>query len=267
MPARDDQAGLAGRLLRPRRSGDVGRDQGQRRRRHHRRRPLQHLRAGGRHARDDARDANTACRRSRCTPTSSTRSSRSVTRMGGLPQAPTRLRAAAGHGQERRRSCAPTSNGNDPVTGRPVMQEVIEALTRALAGRSPTAAARAHRRRASVEPDTEDNLQRAVPRQPLDRQAADRAADRGARRGDAGRTPASPPDEVVGRMQPTPNRGVVGIHRREGRRERGHGRRAGRSTSRSSWRSRPRRCRRAAAPRARRRRWWWSTVRSATRSA
>ena len=37
-----------------------------------------------------------------------------------------------------------------------------------------------------VEPDTEDEPAPAVPREQLDRQAADRPADRGARRGDAG---------------------------------------------------------------------------------
>ena len=43
----------------------------------------------------------------------------------------------------------------------------------------------------------------ALPRQPLDGHAADRAADRGARGGDAARQRAATPDEVVGRMRST----------------------------------------------------------------
>ena len=56
MPSVEDPDRLALGHLSARRSQDLGRDQGERRRRHRRRRPLQQLRAGGRHPRDHARD-------------------------------------------------------------------------------------------------------------------------------------------------------------------------------------------------------------------
>ena len=42
------------------------------------------------------------------------------------------VRAPADHGQDAGASCAPTSTARDPITGRPVMQEVVEGLTRPL---------------------------------------------------------------------------------------------------------------------------------------
>ena len=67
------------------RPGHLGGDQGERRRRHHRRRPLKHLCAGGRRARDDASTASTGCPPSPCTPTCSTRGHASVARVNGMP--------------------------------------------------------------------------------------------------------------------------------------------------------------------------------------
>src|SRR5881394_731187 len=64
-------------------------------------------------------------------------------------------------------------DGKDPITGRPVMQEVVEGLTRPL-----DAAARP--RRHGGAPGA------ALPRESLDRRLADRAADRSARDRDAG---------------------------------------------------------------------------------
>jgi hypothetical protein len=93
-------------------------------------------------------------------------------------------------------------DGLDPITGRPVMQEIVEGLTRPFeeAERGPLAFERATPR--LVEPDTEDNLQRLF----LDNHWTDmlpivlptearvEAMLRGTRRR---------PDEVVGRMRST----------------------------------------------------------------
>ena len=155
---------------------------------------------GGRRARHGAR-ASTACRRSRSTPTSSTRlarRSRASTACRALRQAfvpqpvmgrsPAELRAYI--------------DGHDPITGRPFMQEVIDGLTRpldddGLRGRRvrplDAAPARARHRRRTCTALFEENHWTDF--------AADRAADRGARRGDArrhqpragrGRRPAAP---------------------------------------------------------------------------
>ena len=61
---------------------------------------------------------------------------RSVTKMAGLPDAPRVVRAAAGDGQDARRSLRAYVDGNDPITGRPVMQEIVEALTSGAGRRS-----------------------------------------------------------------------------------------------------------------------------------
>ena len=54
---------------------------------------------------------------------------RSVTKMAGLAAAPTVFVPQAGDGQVRRPSCKAYVDGTDPITGRPVMQEVVAALT------------------------------------------------------------------------------------------------------------------------------------------
>ena len=68
------------------RSEDLGDDQGRRRRRHHRCRPLKHLRAGGRRARNRPSIANTVCPPCAITPMSLKRSVQSVNRMHGMPR-------------------------------------------------------------------------------------------------------------------------------------------------------------------------------------
>jgi hypothetical protein len=58
---------------------------------------------------------------------------RSVTRMAGLPEAPRAFVPQPVMGKSAAELRAYV-NGKDPVTGRPVMQEVVEALTMAVAG-------------------------------------------------------------------------------------------------------------------------------------
>jgi len=96
-------------------------------------------------------------------------------------------------------------DGRDPITGRPVMEEVIEALTRPLSeeerrgGRSDRSTPRL------VEPDTEEDLHRLF----LENQWTDRlpvvlpTEERVARMLAA---TSHKPDEVVGRMRPTSTR-------------------------------------------------------------
>ena len=98
------------------------------------------------------------------------------------------------------------STATIPITGRPVMQEVVEALTTAL--RDDGAGWLSARRRALVEPDTEENLHRQflennwTDKLPIVLPTEDRVAD------DAGAHAATRPDEIVGQMQPTANRGL-----------------------------------------------------------
>ena len=155
-------------------------------------------------------------------------------------------------------------DGIDPVRGRPVMQEIIEGLTRS---RSTTTTSEDRSTAPTprlVEPDSEENAA-AVPRQQLDRQAADRPADGRARRGDAG-----PHQPQAGRSGRPHALDAISANTGSTRSRRSRSTRSwparGRNISRSSWRWRPPASPRAAAPRARRRPWWSSTGRSATKS-
>ena len=96
-------------------------------------------------------------------------------------------------------------NGADPVTGRPVMQEVVEGLTQGLGADASIPADRSTPR--ACEPDTEDNLRamfeanRWTDFLPIVLPTPERVAAmlKGTSR---------KPDEIVGRMQPTSNRGL-----------------------------------------------------------
>lgn len=128
----------------------------------------------------------------------------SVTRMGGLPQAPLVFvpQPVMGKSAQELRAYV---EGNDPATGRPVMQEIIEALTRGLAPVQDAPYERSTPR--LEEPGTEDELRERFERNgwtdylpivlPTEERVAKMLA--GTRRR---------PDEVVGRMQPTANRGL-----------------------------------------------------------
>ncbi|MFT8245854.1 UGSC family (seleno)protein [Roseomonas sp. BN140053] len=130
---------------------------------------------------------------------------RSVTRMAGLPMAPCVFVPQPVMGKTAAELRAYVE-GNDPITGRPVMAEVIEGLTVGLAA-AATAAPYARTTPRLVEPDTEDALHELFLREnwtdklPIVLPTEERvtAMLRGT---------SHAPDEVVGRMQPTPNRGL-----------------------------------------------------------
>ena len=96
-------------------------------------------------------------------------------------------------------------HGNDPISGRPVMQEVVEALTQGLGADATIPADRSTPR--TCEPDTEDNLRAMFERNrwtdflPIVLPTPERVAAMLAHT-------KRKPDEVVGRMQPTANRGL-----------------------------------------------------------
>ncbi|MCG2594359.1 hypothetical protein LZ009_16395 [Ramlibacter sp. XY19] len=128
----------------------------------------------------------------------------SVTRMGGLPQAPLVFvpQPVMGKSEAELRAYV---EGDDPYTGKPVMQEIVAGLTQGLAAARDEPYERNTPRLCT--PDTEDNL-RALFEQnrwtdflPIVLPTEERvqAMLRGTRR---------KPDEVVGRMQPTENRGL-----------------------------------------------------------
>lgn len=128
----------------------------------------------------------------------------SVTRMGGLPQAPLVFvpQPVMGKSEAELRAYV---EGNDPYTGKPVMQEIVEALTQGL----PAAKDEPYERNTPrlCAPDTEDKLRALFERNRwtdflpilLPTEERVQAMLRGTRR---------KPDEVVGRMQPTDNRGL-----------------------------------------------------------
>lgn len=131
---------------------------------------------------------------------------RSVTRTAGLPQAPVVFVPQPVMGRTAEELAAYV-NGNDPATGRPVMREILEGLTQGL---SDAVADDAGYERATprlVEPATEDELHELFLRNRwtdqlpivLPTEARVAAMLRGTTRR---------PDEVVGRMQPTLNRGL-----------------------------------------------------------
>jgi hypothetical protein len=128
---------------------------------------------------------------------------RSVTRMGGLPDAPSVFvpQPVMGKSGPELRAYV---EGNDPVTGRPVMREIIEALTGNVAGLHPAEIERSTPRLVEAATEAElhelflrnnwtDKLPIVLPTE--ERVAAMLAAT------------SQPADKVVGRMQPTPNRG------------------------------------------------------------
>jgi len=131
---------------------------------------------------------------------------KSVTRMAGLPQAPLVFVPQPVMGKSARELRAYV-DGADPVTGEPVMKEIVEALTRALPVRDagipaprisekrfvpPTTRARLHE--LFLDRDWTDKLPIVLPT--LERVEEMLAATSRGR------------DEIVGRMQPTENRGA-----------------------------------------------------------
>lgn len=130
----------------------------------------------------------------------------SVVRMGGLPQSPLVFvpQPVMGKSEAELRAYV---EGNDPYTGKPVMQEIIEGLTRGLAASQAGEEPYARSTPRLVEPATEDALRalfeanRWTDYLPIVLPTEERVAAMLA--GTSRR-----PDEVVGRMQPTPNRGL-----------------------------------------------------------
>ncbi|MCC6249252.1 MAG: hypothetical protein IT499_16060 [Rubrivivax sp.] len=132
--------------------------------------------------------------------------SRSVSRMGGLAQLPQVFvpQPVMGKSEPELRAYV---EGNDPATGKPVMQEIVDGLTRGLAANAAGEERYARDTPRLEEPDTEDNLRARFERNrwtdflpivlPTEERVAAMLA--GTRRS---------PEEVVGRMQPTPNRGL-----------------------------------------------------------
>jgi hypothetical protein len=128
----------------------------------------------------------------------------SVTRMGGLPQAPVVFvpQPVMGKSEAELRAYV---EGTDPATGKPVMQEIIEGLTQGLAAAQDEPADRSTPR--LCEPDTEDNLRALFERKhwtdflPIVLPTEERVQAMLA-------GTSRKPDEVVGRMQPTENRGL-----------------------------------------------------------
>ena len=128
----EDQDDLALQHLPARRSQDLGGDQGERRRRHRGRRPLQQLLAGGRHPRDTLETRYGV-------PTVALHTDKfdrvvqSVTKMAGMPDAPRAFVPQPVMGKTAAELKAYVY-GKDPITGRPVMQEIIAGLITALNG-------------------------------------------------------------------------------------------------------------------------------------
>jgi hypothetical protein len=130
----------------------------------------------------------------------------SVTRMGGLAMAPLVFVPQPVMGKSAAELRAYV-DGNDPSTGQPVMKEIIDALTQGLAANVPGDEPYARSTPRLEEPATEDELHALFERNlwtdhlPIVLPTEERVAAmlRGTSR---------KPDEVVGRMQPTPNRGL-----------------------------------------------------------
>ncbi|HSV84287.1 MAG TPA: UGSC family (seleno)protein [Ramlibacter sp.] len=130
----------------------------------------------------------------------------SVARMGGLPQLPLVFvpQPVMGKSEQELRAYV---EGNDPHTGRPVMQEIVEGLTRGLPASVPGEEPYERSTPRLCEPDTEQNLQALFERNrwtdflpivlPTEERVQAMLAGTSRR-----------PDEVVGRMQPTDNRGL-----------------------------------------------------------
>jgi hypothetical protein len=129
----------------------------------------------------------------------------SVTRMGGLPQAPLVFvpQPVMGKSEAELRAYV---EGNDPYTGKPVMQEIIDALTKGLAAAKDEPYDHTSTPRL-CEPDTEDNLRALFERNwwtdflPIVLPTEERVQAMLA-------GTSREPNDVVGRMQPTENRGL-----------------------------------------------------------
>jgi len=127
---------------------------------------------------------------------------RSTAKIGGLPHAPAVFvpQPVMGKSEAELRAYV---EGKNPLTGQPVMQEVIEGLTRA--PQAPAAETDRSTPRL-VEPDTEENLHRLFLENhwtdtlPIVLPTEERVAEMLAHTSHA-------PDKVVGRMQATANRG------------------------------------------------------------
>ena len=130
----------------------------------------------------------------------------SVIRMGGLAMAPLVFvpQPVMGKTEAELRAYV---EGNDPYTGQPVMKEIVDALTKGLAANAPGDEPYARTTPRFEEPATEDELHALFEAKlwtdhlPIVLPTEERvnAMLRGTSR---------KPDEVVGRMQPTPNRGL-----------------------------------------------------------
>jgi hypothetical protein len=129
---------------------------------------------------------------------------RSVARMAGLPEAPAVFvpQPVMGKSADELRAYV---EGLDPISGQPVMRQIVDALTRGLPAPPAVAHPRAEAR--LLEPDTEEALHarflenRWTDMLPIVLPTEERVAAMlaGTSRG---------PDEIVGRLQPTPNRGL-----------------------------------------------------------
>ena len=129
---------------------------------------------------------------------------RSTARVGGLPGLDCVYvpQPVMGKTEEELRAYV---EGADPITGLPVMREIIEALTRGLGADATLPSDRSTPR--LVDPDTEDNLHELFLRNrwtdmlpivlPTEARVAAMLAGTSRK-----------PDEIVGRMQPTHNRGL-----------------------------------------------------------
>jgi hypothetical protein len=131
---------------------------------------------------------------------------RSVTRVGGLPEAASVFvpQPVMGKSAAELRGYV---EGNDPVTDIPVMREIIDALTIGLRVQQSPSLTFERSTPRTVEPDTEEALHDLFLRNnwtdklPIILPTEERVAAMLAHTKRA-------PDEVVGRMQPTPNRGL-----------------------------------------------------------
>jgi hypothetical protein len=129
---------------------------------------------------------------------------RSVTRMGGMPGAATVFVPQPVMGKTAAELRAYV-DGNDPITGRKVMHEIVEALTQGLGEVAAGPAERSTPR--LVPPDTEDNLHQLF----LDNDWTDKlpiVLPTEARVAAMLAHTSRRPDEIVGHMQPTANRGL-----------------------------------------------------------
>ena len=132
---------------------------------------------------------------------------KSVTRMAGLPQAPLVFVPQPVMGRTAEQLAAYVA-GDDPATGKPVMQEIVEGLTAPL----PEVAAKergapAVSRNRLLSPGTEDSLQQRF----LEENWTDKlpiVLPTEARIADMLAGTSRKPDEIVGEMQPTKNRGL-----------------------------------------------------------